>query len=92
MADGYKTGGRKPGTPNKATSAAREAIGRFVDANADKLGDWLDEVYAKDGAKVAIQCFASFVEFHVPKLARNELSGTDGGPIRIVAGPLDEDL
>lgn len=28
----------------------------------------------------------------LPDLSSVELSGTDGGPIRIVAGPLDEDL
>ncbi|MFA6064011.1 MAG: hypothetical protein WC736_15590 [Gallionella sp.] len=35
------TGKRGPG---KATSAAREAIGKFVDGNAHRLQKWLDEI------------------------------------------------
>lgn len=50
MAEGRKTGGRAPGTPNKATSAAREAIAQFVDGNAHRLTEWLDRV--ADGVKV----------------------------------------
>ena len=49
MAEGKKTGGRQAGTPNKATSAAREAIAQFVDGNAHRLTEWLDRV--ADGVK-----------------------------------------
>jgi hypothetical protein len=50
MAIGVKTGGRAPGTPNKATSDARQAIASFVDGNAHRLTEWLDKV--ADGVKV----------------------------------------
>lgn len=53
MAVGHKTGGRQPGTPNKATKEAREAIGAFVDGNAHRLTEWLDRV--ADGIKVIEQ-------------------------------------
>jgi hypothetical protein len=36
--------GRKKGVPNKATALAREAIARFVDGNADRLQEWLDQI------------------------------------------------
>jgi hypothetical protein len=78
MAKGKKTGGRQTGTPNKATAAAREAIARFVDGNADRLQGWLDEIHAEKGAQAAFDCFTSLVEYHVPKLARTELTGKDG--------------
>jgi hypothetical protein len=84
--------GRKPGTPNKSTSAAREAIARFVDGNADKLEEWLGQIAEKDGPKAAFQCFMDVVEYHVPKLARHELTGEGGGPVVVQAGPLDERL
>jgi hypothetical protein len=46
MAKGVKTGGgSRAGIPNKATAAAREAISRFVDGNADLLQGWLDEIH-----------------------------------------------
>jgi len=44
MALGFKTGGRRPGTPNKATSMARKAIHSFIQANAHNLNKWLNSV------------------------------------------------
>jgi hypothetical protein len=32
------------------------------------------------------------LEYHVPKLARHEHTGKDGGPMVVKAGPLDERL
>lgn len=87
-----KTGGRKAGTPNKATALAREAIATFVDGNAGRLQGWLDEIAAEEGAKVAFQCFMDVVEYHVPKLARTEHTGKDGGPIACVLSKAEADL
>lgn len=74
--------GRPKGTPNKATTQAREAIARFVDGNAHRLEGWLDQVAAENPEK-AFQLFQSVVEYHVPKLARSEqtVTGADGGPV-----------
>lgn len=63
---------------------AREAIAHFVDGNADRLQGWLDEIAAIDGPKAAFGCFVELLEYHVPKLARNELTGKDGGPMEVV--------
>jgi hypothetical protein len=89
--------GRPKGLPNKATSAAREAIALFVDENAHRLTEWLDAVANGDGdtkanpAK-AFELFQSVVEYHIPKLARTEHTGENGGPLRIVATSQDENL
>jgi len=72
--------GRPKGLPNKTTVAAREAIARFVDGNADRLQGWLDEIAADQGPAAAFKCFADLLEYHVPKLARTEVTGADGGP------------
>ena len=87
MADknGNKTGGRKPGSPNKSTKAAREAIARFVDGNCDRLQAWLDEIHEKDGAQAAFKCFADLLEYHVPKLSRSEHTGADGKDLNMQA-------
>jgi hypothetical protein len=80
-----KTGGRASGVPNKATSQAREAIALFVDNNAHKLQQWLDEiangVKGPDGEYVVIpdplkafQAFQSVIEYHVPKLQRTDMA------------------
>ena len=90
-----KTGGRVAGTPNKATATAREAIARFVDGNTDKMQDWLEQVangvYDETTGKWVVfpnpeKAFAmlqSVVEYHVPKLARQELVGDDKAPVKI---------
>ena len=94
MAEGKKTGGRQAGTPNKVTNEARQAIASFVDGNAHRLTEWLDAV--ADGVKTeegdyvvppnpakAFDMFQSVVEYHIPKLARMEHSGSDNQPLVI---------
>ena len=92
MAQGAKTGGRVAGTPNKATNEARHAIASFVDGNAHRLTGWLDKVAEgvqdADGAYVvppnpakAFDMFQSVVEYHIPKLARQEHVGDDNKPL-----------
>ncbi len=86
-----KAGGRVAGTPNKTTQQAREAIALFVDGNAHRLAEWLDEVAngipeadIKPNPAKAFELFQSVVEYHVPKLARTEITGADEGPIEMV--------
>ena len=86
--------GRKKGVPNKATAMAREAIATFVDGNADRLQGWLDAI-AEDprlGPAAAFDRFMDVVEYHIPKLARTEHTGKDGGPVQIIATKHDEEL
>ena len=88
MAAGIKTGGgSRKGVPNQATADARKAIGAFVDGNAGRLQEWLDAIASgtlADGTPLesgpnpekAFSLFQSVIEYHVPKLARNEVSAT----------------
>ena len=83
--------GRPAGTPNKATTQAREAIALFVDANAHRLTQWLDEVAhgipsqdVKPNPAKAFELFQSVVEYHIPKLARTELTGDPEQPLQTV--------
>ncbi len=81
MAKGIKTGGgSRKGVPNRSTAQAREAIAMFVDGNADRLQGWLDQIAENEGPQAAFDCFTSLLEYHVPKLARIETTGKDGGP------------
>lgn len=91
--------GRPKGAPNKATAEARAAIAAFVDGNAHRLTEWLDQV--AQGVKVydpetesdkyivppnpakAFDMFQSVVEYHVPKLARMEVAGDPDAPVRV---------
>ena len=74
---------RAKGTPNKATAEAREAIARLVDGNAHRLNIWLDEIYKTKGAEAAWRCMMDVIEYHVPKLARHELTGQNGDKIKM---------
>ena len=76
--------GRPAGTPNKATTQAREAIALFVDGNAHRLSEWLDQVAhgipdqdVKPNPAKAFELFQSVVEYHIPKLARTEMANAD---------------
>jgi hypothetical protein len=90
-----KGAGRPAGSPNKSTSMAREAIARFVDGNTDKMQGWLEQVATgiQDEAtgkwlvppnpEKAFAMLQSVVEYHVPKLARQELVGDEKTPVKI---------
>ena len=79
--------GRAKGVPNKATKKAREAFAAFVDANAEKMQEWLDAIAndPKHGPKVAFDCLMAVSEYHVPKLARTEHVGDKDAPISVMA-------
>jgi hypothetical protein len=81
MAGKKGASGRKAGVPNKATANAREAIARLVDNNATRMQAWLDAIAEKEGEQAAWRCMVDVIEYHVPKLARTELTGADGQPL-----------
>ena len=91
--DNLNRAGRPKGVGNKATGMAREAIARFVDANAHKMEEWL--VAVSDGIQdaetkkwlvppnpeKAFGMLQAVMEYHVPKLARTEVVGDVTAPI-----------
>jgi hypothetical protein len=91
-----KTGGRKPGVPNKATQEAREAIKQLLDANLPYLQSWLtstaEGIFDDQAGKWIVQpnpakaceIVNNMVEYAVPKLARTELVGDEKAPQRMV--------
>ena len=97
-----KTGGRKPGVPNKATQEAREAIKALLDANIPYIQSWLTStakgIYDDDSQKWLVQpnpakaceIVQNLVEYSVPKLARTELVGDKNAPQHITISWADE--
>ncbi len=65
----------RKGSPNKATRAAREAIARLVDGNAERMQEWLDRIAEEEGPMAAWRCMTDVIEYHIPKLARTEHVG-----------------
>jgi hypothetical protein len=78
MANGVKTGGRTKGVPNKSTAEVREAIAAFASANVDQMGDWLNAI---DSPEKKLDLFLRAIEYHIPKLARTEISGDPDQPV-----------
>lgn len=65
-----------------STAETVAAVGKVPSSAKRK---WLDRFDAKDGPLAAFRCFAEVLEYHVPKLARTELTGARGGPIQAEA-------
>lgn len=82
MAKGKKTGGRIAGTPNVLTQDVRAAIALFAERNVGQLEAWLKRVAKDDPAKAA-DLFLKAIEYHVPKLARTEVTGSGGAPLSV---------
>ena len=77
MAKGIKTGGRKAGVGNRTTVDVREAIAAFASANVGQMTTWLSSI--DDPAK-KLDLYLRAIKYHIPKLARSEQTGPDGGP------------
>lgn len=80
--------GRPKGSPNRATADVRAAIAVFAEGNAHKLQEWLDRVAeGSDGVRPdpakAADLYLRAIEYHIPKLARTEVTGQDGGPVEV---------
>ena len=75
--------GRPHGKPNKATRNAREAIAALVEDNAPRMQGWLDKIAKEQGALMAWRCLHDVIEYHIPKLSRQEVVGGDGGPLEV---------
>lgn len=84
-----KSGGRTKGTPNKVTVEFRETVRQLLESNAENMGRWLTLVAEGDGTDKgapdpgkALDLLAKLAEFAAPKLARTEVTGEDGGPVK----------
>ena len=83
---GAKTGGRKPGAPNRATQEFRATVQALLDDNRENVALWLKNVAegfedSRPDPGKALTLLAQLAEFAAPKLARTEVTGKDGGDI-----------
>lgn len=74
-----KLGGRKAGTPNKATAGIRGQIHKFLELGVDRFTDAIDELPPTE----YIEVYLKLIEYGLPKLARTEITGNDGNELQI---------
>ena len=95
IGEGAPGPGRPKGVPNKSTEAVRTAIALLLERNSEKMDEWLQLVAYGDeslGIKPqpdkALDIMQKMAEYHIPKLARTEVTGADNGPltIKVVTG------
>ena len=82
-----KTGGRKPGSPNKVTVEFRQTVQQLLDDNRDNVARWLTLVAEGDGTDSskpdpykALDMLAKLAEYAAPKLARTVHAGDPDAP------------
>jgi hypothetical protein len=63
MAQGQKTGGRKAGTPNKATANIKARISTLIDERFDSISGDLNELEPKE----RVTAYLKFLEYVLPK-------------------------
>jgi hypothetical protein len=73
---GERRGGRRKGTPNKVTADVRAAIAKLAEDLGPSLKGWIERVAVDDPGRAA-EIFLRAIEYHVPKLARTDV--TSGG-------------
>lgn len=79
--------GRPKGSPNRATADVRAAIAVFAQGNVGKLEEWINRVAdgfddTKPDPGKAADLYLKAIEYHIPKLARQEHVGDGGGAIK----------
>jgi hypothetical protein len=59
----------------------------MAEDNAEKFAKWLEKV-AQDSPEKACDIYLKAIEYHIPKLARTEVTGAENGPltIKVVTG------
>jgi hypothetical protein len=76
MATGFKTGGRRAGTPNKVTNELRTQLQRIAEQALAELPDTLAAMEPADRAKLLL----GILPFVLPKLSAIDLTRTDEEP------------
>lgn len=100
--------GRVKGVPNNSTKDTRAAIALIAEEKAPQFKRWLERTAngirepKKKGEKSgwlvkpdpgrAAQIYLSAIEYHIPKLARTEITGKDGKPVTVQVTPPDQAL
>lgn len=73
--------GRPKGSQNRDVSMVREAVAKLLDDYTPKMHGWLDLI-ARENPEKAMTLVKDLLEYSIPKLARTEHTGANGGAIQ----------
>lgn len=74
--------GRPKGIPNKATADVRACVALIAQNLAPEVEGWIRRGARKNPLGAA-NLLATLLEYHIPKLARTELTGLNGKPLEV---------
>jgi hypothetical protein len=77
---GHTLGGRPPGPPSGSHAELRKKLSAFAERHYERIDQWLLAAAEKNPAD-AFRLYLDLCEFCLPKLARIEATGEDGGPL-----------
>lgn len=78
--------GRPKGVPNKATADVRACVALIAQNLAPEVEAWVRRGARKKPLEAA-KVMAQLLEYHMPKLARTEVTGKDGEAMQVVTLP-----
>lgn len=83
--------GRVKGVPNKVTRDTRQMVAAIATRMAEEVEGWIRRGSKRDPLGAAGK-YLQMLEFHIPKLARTEITGKDGKPVTVQVTPPDQAL
>ena len=95
MARGMKTGGRKPGTPNRRTSELAAMLAQAVGEDFDPVVDMaLLAKHPDTSIELRARLLADIAPYVRPRLKNSEISGPNGGALQFevvsaIGGPAE---
>lgn len=70
---------------NGTNPSAKAALIRAIEDNTFKIQDWIVAIEKKDGPQAAFNCYLKLLDYHFPKLSRqevkSEITGKDGSDL-----------
>ena len=74
--------GRMVGDNHRATAAMRKTVVTLLRRNLREIQGWLNATAAKDPHQ-ALRVVLDMMDFAIPRMARMEHTGDDGGPVEL---------
>jgi hypothetical protein len=75
--------------PGKITLMGREALVAVIEGNTAKLQTWLEQIEKQDGPQAAFKCFATLLEYAIPKRSRHEVEAPEEACSYVVSWELE---